>query len=166
MKPTLILVRDLITPDLQKKIAAARQAAPVLRAGAQALVEIAKRSFRDPSQRVATWAERKSDAGKQFTYDSRGRRRTAAGNVSGKPLLIKTTALLRSIRVLSVTNTAATIASDRPYAAAHQFGYPPRNLPARPFFPFIGNRLVGWAHRKIGLAMKTKWEAISGRRPR
>ena len=26
--------------------------------------------------------------------------------------------------------------SDCPYALAHQYGYPPKNLPARPYFPF------------------------------
>ncbi|MCX6901701.1 MAG: phage virion morphogenesis protein [Verrucomicrobia bacterium] len=165
MKPTVRLVQDLITPDLRRKIEAARRAAPVLRAGAQELVNIARRSFRDPSLRAAPWAARKSDDPKT-TYGPDARRRNAAGKVNGKPLLIKTTSLLRSLRVLSVTNDRAIAASDRPYARAHQFGYPPRNLSARPFFPFVGKVIAKFAHTKIGQAMKAKWESISGRRPK
>jgi len=140
----VILVRDLITPDLEKKIAAARQSATVLRAGAEELVSIAQGAIKDPALRAATWPAKKD----------------------GTPAtLIKTTSLVRSLRVIEAAQTHATVGSDRPYAAAHQFGYPPRNLPARPYFPFIGGRLAAWARERIGRVMREKWESISGRRP-
>jgi phage gpG-like protein len=33
-------------------------------------------------------------------------------------------------------STVSVSDDDCPYAVAHQYGYPPRNLPARPYFPF------------------------------
>ncbi len=40
---------------------------------------------------------------------------------------------IREIKVNSGSNFSARIGSRVPYAAAHEFGYPPRNLPARPY---------------------------------
>ena len=53
----------------------------------------------------------------------------------GRKILERTGALRSSIRVgIEPTVPAALVAStDLPYAAAHQFGMPPRNLPPRPF---------------------------------
>ena len=53
----------------------------------------------------------------------------------GRKILERTGALRSSIRVgIEPTVPAALVAStDLPYAAAHQFGVPQRNLPPRPF---------------------------------
>ncbi len=40
---------------------------------------------------------------------------------------------IREINVSSVGDFSAKLGSRVPYAAAHEFGYPPRNLPARPY---------------------------------
>ena len=47
--------------------------------------------------------------------------------------------LARAVKVdnsLAQHSTVSVSDDDCPYACAHQFGYPPRNLPARPYFPF------------------------------
>jgi phage gpG-like protein len=136
MKPTIHLVQDLITPDLQKKIQAAGKGREVLLAGAEQLVSLAQRAIKEPSLRVQTWAPKKD-----------GTEATLRGS---PPVLV------RSIRVISATSTTAIVGSDRPYAAAHQFGYPPRNLPARPYFPFAGRTLIEWARKRIGEFVKAK----------
>ncbi len=58
-----------------------------------------------------------------------------AARYPGRKILERTGALRSSIRVgVEPTAPAALVAStDVPYAAAHQFGVPPRNLPPRPF---------------------------------
>ena len=58
-----------------------------------------------------------------------------AARYPGRKILERTGALRSSIRVgIEPTAPAALVAStDVPYAAAHQFGVPPRNLPPRPF---------------------------------
>ena len=154
-------VKDLVSPDLARKIKAANKGREVLEAGAQQLVNIAQSAFRDPSKRPAVWPQRKSDKG-GVSYDAKGRRHNAEGEVSGKPLLIKTGLLVRSIKVGSVSATLATVLSDRPYAPVHQFGSPKKNISPRPFFPFIGNRIVGWAGKKIGDVMKAKFSGLMG----
>jgi phage gpG-like protein len=57
----------------------------------------------------------------------------------GPATLIRSGQLRRSIYV-SVTDNYAEVGSDVEYAAAHQFGYAPGNLPARPYFPIHGTR--------------------------
>jgi phage gpG-like protein len=58
-----------------------------------------------------------------------------AARYPGRKILERTGALRSSIRVgIEPTVPAALVAStDVPYAAAHQFGMPQRNLPPRPF---------------------------------
>lgn len=53
--------------------------------------------------------------------------------------LYVTGALAQAVKVdnsLAQHSTVSVSDDDCPYALAHQFGYPPRNLPARPYFPF------------------------------
>lgn len=48
-------------------------------------------------------------------------------------------ALLNAIKVDNTSSVESVVSvsdADCPYAVAHQFGYPPRNLPPRPYFPF------------------------------
>ena len=47
--------------------------------------------------------------------------------------------LARAVKVdnsLVHCSTVSVSDDDVPYATAHQYGYPPHNLPARPYFPF------------------------------
>jgi phage gpG-like protein len=47
--------------------------------------------------------------------------------------------LARAVKVdnsLAQHSTVSVSDDDVPYATAHQYGYPPHNLPARPYFPF------------------------------
>ena len=53
--------------------------------------------------------------------------------------LYETGKLASSIRMDNSSAQAATVSvseDDCSYAVMHQFGYPPKNLPARPYFPF------------------------------
>ena len=53
--------------------------------------------------------------------------------------LYVTGALAGAIKVDDSSEEQSTVSvsdDDCPYAVAHQYGYPPRNLPARPYFPF------------------------------
>lgn len=131
------LRRDDLTPDLKKKIRALKDPTPVLRAIGTQLVSLTKRSFRDPSLRIAPWKPKASGA---------------ASNLIAKGML------LSSIRITGLTKTTVTIGTDRRYAAIHQLGgviraKPGKSLvfkigertifaskvtiPARPFFPFL-----------------------------
>lgn len=119
-----ISVRDGISADLAKKIGAMKNARPVLQAMGQSLVNIAKGSFDQPGLRAAVWPQRRRD--------------------TGKPLLIRTTSLRRSLRIVSVSNESATVGTDRPYAAVHQFGSSKKKgrgsgIPPRPFWPLTGS---------------------------
>ena len=62
--------------------------------------------------------------------------------------LVKTTALRRSFQV-RVSGGRGYVQTDRPYAAAHQFGSRKRSLPARPFFPFLNGRLTTPARLRL-----------------
>lgn len=64
------------------------------------------------------------------------------------PTLLRSGSLLNSIGLISSGNTAE-VYSDSPYARAHQFGYAPRNLPARPYFPAINDELTDYANRQV-----------------
>lgn len=47
--------------------------------------------------------------------------------------------LLNAIKVNTTWATHSTVSisdDDCPYAVAHQYGYPPKRLPSRPYFPF------------------------------
>lgn len=53
--------------------------------------------------------------------------------------LFVTGKLMSAIRKDNSSADAATVSvsdNDCEYAVAHQYGYPPKNLPARPYFPF------------------------------
>lgn len=53
--------------------------------------------------------------------------------------LYETGAMARAVKTDNSKAYASEVSiseGDCPYALAHQFGYPPHNLPARPYFPF------------------------------
>ena len=152
---------DTITPDLKKRIQAARDKRGILEAIGATVVSVAVQAFRDSALRASAWAPTK-----------RG----------GKAPLYDTGALKHSIRVISSDNTSVTVGSDRPYAAAHQLGTKPYvitpktakalfwpggkhpvkkvnhpGLPARPFFPFTsGGRATAEASRRIASTIRAK----------
>jgi phage gpG-like protein len=84
-----------------------------------AVVQLAKRSFTNPSIRPSAWAPRKDKKPHKLLMETPG---------SG---------LYVSMRLLSVTDTAAHVGTDKDYAVYHQLGT--GKMPARPFFPFDSN---------------------------
>ena len=92
-----------------------------LRAMANQVVSIAKRSFNDSSLRPAPWAPRK------------GKPRKGQGTA-----LLKHYGLLSRLApgIMSVSATDAIVGTSVPYAIFHQVGT--SRIPARPFFPFVG----------------------------
>lgn len=114
----LIKLTDTLTPDMKRKLDAVTNRKPILERMGQTVKSLAQRAFTDSALRPSTWAPRKKEP------------------KDGHAILQKSTLLRKSINVTAATNTQVTIGSDRPYAAAHQLGYAPNNLPARPFLPF------------------------------
>lgn len=136
-----ISIDDGISRHLSAKIRRLADTKPILRAAGMALVSIATRAFDEPALRPAAWPPRKRN--------------------TGKPLLIRTSALRRSLRVVEVDAASVTVGTDRPYAAVHQFGTKKAKgrgsgIPPRPFFPVIGTpgKLTSIAAREITLAVK------------
>lgn len=114
----LILIKDTLAPDLARKLRAVSNRKPLLDAMGQAVKSLAVRAFTEAGLRPSTWEKRQVEP------------------ADGHLLLQDSTMLIKSIRVISVDDNQVTIGSDRPYAAAHQLGYPENNLPARPYLPF------------------------------
>ena len=96
----------------------------ILRGVAALVKSEGEQAFTRPAKRPAPWAPLKRT----------GKPATLRGN---PPVL------MRSFRVGEPAGDSIRLEVDRPYAAAHQFGAPSRNLPARPYLPFdsAGNLL-------------------------
>lgn len=133
--------RDLITPDLNRLYRASKNRVAIHQAIAIGLVSIAKRAFTSADLRPSVWPNK----------------------TDGSPATLrKSGTLAKSIRAIA-TDTAATIATDRKYAAIHQLGgktkahiirprngralktpfgffkkvnHPGSKIPARPYMPF------------------------------
>lgn len=144
----LTLRRNTISPHLRRVAATVADKRPLLQGMGEAMVQLTKRAFNEPSVRPSAWAPL----------------------ASGKPATLRLNNMLaRSPRVISVTQSAALIGTDRKYAAIHQLGgrtsphvirakngkalfwpgashpvksvkHPGSKIPARPFFPFLGKR--------------------------
>src|SRR5690242_13964038 len=98
---SLRLTKDTLTPDLRKKIKTLQDPTPNWRAVGTQLVGYTRRSFRNPSLRIATWAPKKS----------------------GEPSnLIWKGMLMSSIGIKGLDKKGVEIGSDRKYAAIHQLG--------------------------------------------
>ena len=117
MSAHLTIKHDGISPDLLRKARAAANKTVFLRAMGMAAVTLAKQAFTDAGLRPSAWPPRK-DPGKDHN------------------LLMLSTMLYRSPRVLGVGPEKVIIGSDRPYAATHQLGSQKLNIPARPYWPF------------------------------
>lgn len=165
------ITRDHISPDLRRKYDAATDLQPLLEAGGLQLVSWTQAAFEDPTKRPTAWAPRKSGS---------------------NPLLKKSRALQQSIRIVSVTDTAVVVGTDRKYAAFHQLGtrpytIRPKNkralfwpgaahpvkkvnhpgLPARPFFPWMktGHVMPAAAERVakiIQAKLESSWDGSAG----
>jgi phage gpG-like protein len=157
---------DTITPDLIQRIRAFKNRRPILEAMGAAIVSVATLAFRQSALRPATWQPTRK---------------------GGKAPLYDTGALKHSIRVITATNDSVTVGSDRPYAAAQQFGSRPYvikprqakalfwpgaghpvksvnhpGLPPRPFFPFsAGGQITPEASRRIQSAARAKIASAS-----
>jgi phage gpG-like protein len=149
-----ITVRDGVTPELNRMARECSRPAKILRALGTSFATSAKDAFDDASMRPAAWAATKT----------------------GHRMLVLTTLLRRSIRVVNFTDTSVTVGTDRAYGAFHQFGtrgpyeIRPKNkkalawpggkhpvkkvmhpgLPPRPFFPVTSaGTLVPAAARRM-----------------
>lgn len=147
MNIELTQVSDMISPDLANRLKLASNKAGIHQAMGLAVISITKRAFNDSSLRAAPWP-----------------------NLSnGLPArLRKSGTLAKSVRVVSSTDSAVVVGSDRKYAAIHQLGgttpahvilprngkalfwpgaahpvkkvnHPGSKIPARPYFPFYRN---------------------------
>ncbi len=159
-----IQIKDTLSPHLAAMARRFRDRKPILEAMGASLVATTARSFREANLRAAPWPPKRD----------------------GSPAtLYKNGPLKQSIRITSVSNDSVTVGSDRKYAAIHQLGGVIRpksakvlrfisggqvffrkkvTIPARPFFPFIGNRMTDFAQRRIEAAVKAKVAALM-RRP-
>lgn len=138
-----LLIRDGISPALAAMAKKISDRKPVLEAMALQLVSITKRAFSDSSLRAKSWPARKRPAPHQ--------------------LLRKSGALFQSIRVAEVTQDHSSVASDRVYAAAQQFGTA-KGLPPRPYFPFASPTaaMTATAQEKLRKVAEAKIQRILG----
>ena len=134
---------------LTRRIPGMADPTPVLEAMGTQLVSLTKRAFNDSALRAAPWPPRKNQA-----------TRNSSGQFLSQQLLKKTGALYQSIAIARLTSKEVHVGTDRPYAAAHQFGSSKRNLPARPFFPFLSGRMIPSAQEKIEATAKRKIAAL------
>jgi phage gpG-like protein len=144
MQLSLKLVRDGISPSLAKKVRAGGNPQLALRAAGEVLVQMAKRSFDEPSLRPAPWAPLKT---------STVLAKAKAGKSSS--ILKASGTMWRSFRVIGVDATRVTVGSDRPYAGFHQLGT--QHIPARPFFPITPQgKLTAAAKARVEAAMQKR----------
>ena len=135
---------DSLTPALKQKLEQIGDKRPILQAMAGAAVSVAERAFADVSLRPKQWPDKKDGS---------------TATLKGNPPV-----LARSLMALPPSADMIEVGSDRPYARAQNFGYEPRNLPARPFWPFVeGGDIFAPAQKAIFSAMKAAVEkALSG----
>lgn len=129
---SLRITRDDISPALSRLAGTARNPTPVFRAMGTTFMSITMGTFNSvgANYRPKPWAPKKD----------------------GSPSNLILHGVLSKSFHLEVTSTHATVSNPMIYAAAHQFGYPKRNLPARPFFPVLDGKLTQKAEEKIAAA--------------
>lgn len=124
MQLNIIKVQDTVTSQLQGIIRAiSHQGRKVLlNRMAQEFVRQTKSNFGSSGQyRDGKWPRLSKDYAKKVG--------------SSTPTLKRSGELYNSIRIGNSKENSITITTKNPYAAAHTFGYPPRNLPKRNFWP-------------------------------
>ncbi|HEY8898877.1 MAG TPA: phage virion morphogenesis protein [Chthoniobacterales bacterium] len=134
---------DQISPDIVRKLKAAKDAAPALQAAGLVIESLAKRAFRESAVRPAPWASLSP-----ATIKDKARRRKSLA------VLIRDAVLARSPRITSLSNRAVTIGTDRSYAVYHQAG---KGRMYRPFFPFdTRGRLTPLGRDRVEAALRRK----------
>jgi len=135
---------DQMSDEVAAEVAAAKQAAQG--AGAEAYFAIVRGNFGDTGvDRALSWAPL------SWAYATQVGRKHATLFVTGK---------LESAVKFDNSNPEEGVVSisdnDCPYALAHQYGYPPKNLPARPYFPFnpYSGETTPFALSAVGEAME------------
>lgn len=153
--------KDTLTPALRKLAAGIENKRPILEAMGLQLVSLTQRAFNEPGLRPTPWKNKRD----------------------GSPATLRKNQLLvRSIRIVALTNASVTVGTDRIYAAIHQRGgvIVPKNakllsftiggqrvfakkvtIPARPFFPFLGDTMTDAAREKIRLVAEAKIKALT-----
>ena len=139
-----LAINDMLTPALKAKLAKIKNKAPVLKAAGAALAGIAVGAFRDASLRPAEWDEKVTDA----TLRKPGR--------SG--LLLDRKNLWQSILAKAPETDGVEVVTNAEYGIYHQFGT--RKMPARPFFPVVGDSLTPKAERAVVSAMEGQINAL------
>jgi phage gpG-like protein len=126
------ITRNDISPALSRLVATAKNPTPVFRAMGTTLLSITMGTFNSvgAGYRPKPWPAKKD----------------------GSPSNLILHGVLSKSFHLDATSTYAKVSNPMIYAAAHQFGYPKRNLPARPFFPVLENQLTPKAEEKIAAA--------------
>ena len=138
----LTITRNDVSPKLAGLASTAKNPSAVFRAMGTVFKSITEGNFNSVGEayRPAKWADKKD----------------------GTPSNLKKSGLLWHSFHLTITDRAATLSNPTPYAAAHQFGYAKRNLPARPFFPVKDGKLTAAAEEKIGAAAVRAIKAQAG----
>lgn len=130
---------DSLTPGLKRLAKVGQSPKAVLEVGAIEMQSMTVEAFGDPSARPAPWPDKKD------------------GTPSN---LVDTTTLRQSIAIGNVSDKKAEVQTDRLYAAVHQFGYSAKNIPARPFFPFVNAQITPEAHSRIEAIMQLKLDKL------
>lgn len=120
------VTRNSIGDDLRRALRAAKNPEPALAAGAQVVVEHAKRAFRESQLRPTAW---QALAAKTLAEKQRSRKSNA--------MLIREGRLIRTPRLVTREKRRVIVGSDLFYARFHQIGT--KKIPARPFWPFHAN---------------------------
>ena len=131
-------MRDHLTPALKAKLAQISNKKPILEKMGRAAVTISKEAFTDESLRPNKWKPKKDKS---------------------PATLVQTGELKDSLLALPPSSDMIEVGSKSQYARAQNFGYEPRNLPARPFWPFVeGGDIFAPAQKAIFSAMKAAVE--------
>lgn len=131
---------DTLTPGMQKLARSLDSSGrkDLLEAMAIELKGATVEAFQSPADRPAPWPAKRD------------------GSPSN---LVDTTSLRQSFQV-NASSRESSVTTDRVYAAAHQFGVPDRNLPARPFFPFLQGRITNAASERIKAVAEDKLKSL------
>lgn len=158
-----LTLKDNLTPSIRRLAKGIKDKRPILEAMGLQLQSLALRAFNEPALRPKPWPNKRD----------------------GTPsTLRKDQALHQSLRRPPVvTQNSVTVSSDRVYAAIHQLGGVIRPkpgkkalrfkigdrvvfvkkvvMPARPFFPFDGERMTDTAQRKIAAVALAKIKSLT-----
>lgn len=135
---------DTLTPGMRRMARAlnTRGRQDLLEAMATELHATTIEAFQSPADRPAPWPAKKDGS---------------PSNLVGNP------PVLRPSLQVEANSREGRVETDRVYAAAHQFGIPDRNLPARPFFPFVDGNITSAARDRVRSVASDKLRSLIGR---